>query len=198
MIVAGLTGSVGMGKSTVLSMFADLGAAVWSADDAVGRLYAKGGAGVGPVAAEFPEAEANGAIDRARLSALVIGRPARLARLEAIVHPLVLADRAAFLARADRDRARLAVVDIPLLFETGAEKDLDAVIVVSAPEAAQRARVLARPGMTEEKLAAIIARQTPDAEKRARADHVIDTGSDLSQTRREVAEIAEKLLKRSK
>ncbi|MGE0409551.1 MAG: dephospho-CoA kinase [Amphiplicatus sp.] len=186
MILAALTGSIGMGKSTVLSMFEALGAKVWSADEAVYGLYAAGGAAVLPIAAEFPEAIVKGAVDRDKLSALVLGAPARLARLEAIVHPLVAADRAAFLARAEAAGAEIAILDIPLLFETGGESGFDAVIVVSAPEAVQRARVLARAGMSAEKFEAIRARQTPDAEKRARADYVVHTGQSLDATRTEV------------
>lgn len=186
MIAVALTGSIGMGKSTVLAMFEDAGAGVWSADAAVHRLYAKGGAGLHPVAEEFPEAVRDGAVDRERLSALVLGAPARLRKLEAIVHPLVAADRAAFLQEAQDAGRRIAVLDIPLLFETGAEDAFDAIVVVSAPASVQRARVLARPGMSAEKFKAILARQTPDAEKRAKADYVINTGQSLEATRTEV------------
>lgn len=196
MIVVGLTGSIGMGKSTVLAMFADAGAAVWSADAAVHRLYEKGGAAVAPVAAEFPEAAKEGAIERGRLAALVLGAPDRLKKLESIVHPLVGADRAAFLDAARARGEKLAVLDIPLLFETGAAKAFDAVAVVSAPYETQRARVLARPGMTAEKFEAILAQQTPDAEKRARADYVIRTDLSLDATRREVEAAIADILKR--
>ncbi len=194
MIVVGLTGSIGMGKSTVTAMFAEAGAAVWNADDAVHRLYAKGGAAVAPVAAEFPEAVKDGAIDRQALSALVLGDPARLKRLEAIVHPLVAADRAGFLESAAARGEKLAVLDIPLLFETGAEASFDAVVVVSAPYKVQRARVLARPGMSAEKFEAILAKQVPDAEKRAQADYVIDTDRPLEETREEVKAVVADLL----
>ncbi|MBI1364566.1 MAG: dephospho-CoA kinase [Alphaproteobacteria bacterium] len=186
MIVVGLTGSIGMGKSTVLEMFRECGAAVWNADEAVRRLYAKGGGGVGPVAAAFPDAIRDGAVDREALSRLVIDDRARLRRLEAIVHPLVAADRERFLDRARRNGEEIAVLDIPLLFETNAQSRFDAVVVVSAPAAAQRARVLARPGMTAAKFERILAMQTPDAEKRARADYVIDTGQSLAATRADV------------
>ncbi|MEX0644694.1 MAG: dephospho-CoA kinase [Parvularculaceae bacterium] len=186
MIVVALTGSIGMGKSTVLQMFADLGAAVWSADDAVHRLYAKGGAAIPPIAQEFPGAVVNGAVDRERLAALVLDQPQRLKRLEALVHPLVAADREAFLALAKKSGAEIAVVDIPLLIETGGEKAFDAVVVASAPAALQRRRVLTRPGMTIEKFETIRRRQTPDVEKRARADFVINTGQSLAATRKEV------------
>jgi len=176
MIAVGLTGSIGMGKSTVAQAFADAGAAVWDADAAVHALYAPGGAGARAVAALAPQAVGADGVDRAALRAAALADPGLLARIEAAVHPLVAADRAAFLAAARDAGAAVAVCDVPLLFETGAEADFDAVVVVSAPADAQRARVLARPGMTPQALAAILSRQTPDAEKRARADFVIDTG----------------------
>lgn len=196
MIIAALTGSIGMGKSTVLRMFADLGAAVWNADEAVHRLYAKGGGAVGPVAEAFLGVIANGAIDRDRLSKLVLGDAAKLKQLESIVHPLVAADREEFVTKARGTSAEIAVLDIPLLFENRGESAFDAVIVVSAPASVQRERVLARAGMTEEKFAAILSRQTPDAEKRARADFVIDTSQSLEETRDEVARIVRALLRR--
>jgi dephospho-CoA kinase len=198
MIVAALTGSIGMGKSTVLAMFAELGTAVWNADEAVHRLYAKGGGAVAPIAAEFPQTITNGAVDRERLSGLVLNDAQRLKKLESIVHPLVAADRETFLARARATGAKIAVLDIPLLFENRGESAFDAVIVVSAPYDVQRARVLARRGMTEEKFAAILARQTPDAEKRARADFVIDTGQNIEATRREVEAVLKELTGRAK
>ena len=176
MIAVGLTGSIGMGKSTVAQAFADAGAAVWDADAAVHALYAPGGAGARAVARLAPQAVGADGVDRAALRAAALADPGLLARIEAAVHPLVAADRAAFLAAARDAGAAVAVCDVPLLFETGAEADFDAVVVVSAPADAQRARVLARPGMTPQALAAILSRQTPDAEKRARADFVIDTG----------------------
>jgi dephospho-CoA kinase len=176
MIVLGLTGSIGMGKSTTAGLFAQAGAPVHDADAAVARCYAKGGAGVGPVSQAFPEAVINGAIDRERLSAMVLGDTEALKRLEAIVHPLVKQDRQDFLARARAAGAPVAVLDVPLLFEIGAESEVDAVVVVSAPPAVQRERTLLRPGMTPAKFARILARQLPDAEKRARADFVVDTG----------------------
>lgn len=196
MIRVGLTGSIGMGKSAVLAMFADLGAAVWDADAAVHRLYAPGGAGVGPVGAAFPDAIRDGGVDRAALSALVLGAPEALKRLEAIIHPLVADDRARFLAAAEKDGAAMAVLDIPLLFENGAERAFDAVVVVSAPAPVQRERVLARPGMSEEKFAAILALQIPDAQKRQRADYVVDTGVSLRETRVEVRQVYEDLRRR--
>ena len=194
MILIGLTGSIGMGKSTVASMFADLGAAVWNADDAVHRLYAAGGAGVGPVGDAFPEAIVEGAVDRKKLGALVLASPEALRKLEALVHPLVAKDREDFLKKAKEKGAPAAVLDIPLLFETGAEDAFDMVIVVSAPADVQRARVLSRPGMTDEKLNAILAQQMPDAEKRRRADYVISTGQPLEETREEAAAVYRKIL----
>jgi dephospho-CoA kinase len=167
-------------------MFEELGAAVWNADSAVHRLYAKGGAGVAPLQKEFPEAIADGAVDRGVLSGLVLGAPEKLKRLEAIVHPLVAADREAFLTRARWEGADIAVLDIPLLFEKGYAAAFDAVAVVSAPADVQRARVLARPGMSEEKFEAILAQQVPDAEKCRRADYVIHTGQALEATQGEV------------
>ena len=179
----GLTGSIGMGKSTVLGFLAEAGAATWDADAAVRRLYRPGGAAVQAVAALAPGAVREEGVDRAALRARVLEDPALLARLEAAVHPLVAADRSAFLSRARREGARLAVCDVPLLYETGAETAFDAVAVVSAPAEIQRARVLARPGMTEAAYRALLDKQLPDAEKRARADCVIDTGVSLDQTR---------------
>jgi dephospho-CoA kinase len=195
-IVVGLTGSIGMGKTTVAAMFREAGAEVWSADEAVHRLYLEGGDAAGPVGALFPEAIADGAIDRDRLAAIVLRDAGALARLEAIVHPLVAADRARFLQDARARGAPLAVLDIPLLFETGGERAFDAVVVVSAPAEVQRARVLARPGMTAEKFAAILARQSPDEEKRARADYVIATGGPLAETRRSVRRAVKDLRRR--
>lgn len=186
MITVGLTGSIGMGKSTVLSMFAGEGAATWNADDAVHRLYAKGGAGTKMVATRFPAAIAGDAVDRAVLSALVIDEPSALADLEMLIHPLVSADRARFLDDAARAGVDIAVLDIPLLFEKGLEKYFDAVVVVSAPADIQRARVMARTGMSERKFRAILMKQTPDAEKRRRADYVVNTGASIESTRKEV------------
>lgn len=189
MIVLGLTGSIGMGKSTTTAMFADEGAVVWNADEAVHRLYAPGGAAVEPVEAAFPGVVVDGAVDRARLAEALGCDAAAFARLETIVHPLVAQGRAEELAEARAREVRLAVLDIPLLFETGGDRAVDAVVVVTAPAEVQAARVLARPGMTRERLDAILARQTPDAEKRRRADFVIDTGAGLDAARERVREI---------
>lgn len=188
----GLTGSIGMGKSTTAQMFRDAGVPVWDADAAVHALYAEGGAAVAPLAAAFPDAGIGAAVDRGILKRLIDADPAALTRIEAIVHPLVAADRAAFLDRAAAEGADLAVLDIPLLFETGAEAQMDAVLVVSAPAEVQRARVMARPGMTEDLLATILARQMPDADKRARADHLIETLS-LDQTRAAVTTLIDQI-----
>jgi dephospho-CoA kinase len=168
----GLTGSIGMGKSTTAAMFAEAGVAVWDADAAVHRLYAKGGAAVAPMAALHPAAVIEGAVDRMALKGWIAKDPSALQQIETVVHPLVAADRAAFLARAKGD---IVVLDIPLLFEKGTEQDLDATLLVTAPAVLQRARVLARPSMTEAQFSAILARQMPDAEKRARATHIIET-----------------------
>ncbi|NIA71713.1 dephospho-CoA kinase [Pelagibius litoralis] len=176
MLVIGLTGSIGMGKSTAVAMLRRLGLPVHDADAAVHRLMAKGGAAVAAVEAAFPGVVVEGAVDRARLASKVLGDPAALSRLEAILHPLARASARAFLAQQARLQRPLAVLDIPLLFETGGEKICDAVIVVSAPAATQRARVMARPGMTEERFQAILAQQMPDAEKRRRADFVVQSG----------------------
>jgi dephospho-CoA kinase len=177
MFILGLTGSIGMGKSTAAAMFRRLGVPVHDADAAVHRLMAPGGAAVGPVLAAFPEAAGkDGGIDRRALGAVVFKDTAALHRLERILHPLVGADERRFLARAARRRAPLVVLDVPLLYETGGERRCDAVLVVTAPPFLQRARVMARPGMTEERLATILAKQTSDTAKRARAAFVVPTG----------------------
>ena len=168
----GLTGSIGMGKSTAAQMFREEGIPVWDADAAVHRLYEPGGVAVGPVGVAFPEAVLDGAISREALKKIIAANPSALGRLEKIVHPLVAQDRAAFIAA---NPAPIVVVDIPLLYETGAEAWLDSVLVVSVSPEAQRARVLARPGMTEAQFQAILSRQMSDEEKRRRADHLIET-----------------------
>lgn len=193
MIVIGLTGSIGMGKSTVAKMFAEEGAPAFNSDDAVHALYAAGGAAVAPVAAAFPSALKGSAIDRAALSAAVVDNSEAIKLLESIVHPLVRAAQAEFLQQ-QRDAGKHAVVlDIPLLFESRGARHVDKVVVVSAPAEVQRARVLARPGMTEEKFNFIVSRQTPDAEKRAKADFVIDTAQSLEETRRQVRAVLDAL-----
>lgn len=168
----GLTGSIGMGKSTTAGFFAAAGLPVWDADAAVERLYAPGGAAVGPMAALHPAAVRDGRVDRAALKSWIAGDPAALGRIEAVVHPLVAEDRTRFLDAATAD---IVVFDIPLLFEKGTEAEMDATLLVTAPPALQRARVLARPGMTEAQFATILARQMPDRDKRARATHIIET-----------------------
>ena len=189
MRLIGLTGSIGMGKSTTAALFAEAGAPVYDADAAVHKLYAPGGAAVGPVGAAFPGVVIDGAIDRSRLSAKVLGDPAALKQLEAVVHPILGADRMHFFQAAREGGADLAVLDVPLLFETGGDAALDAIVVVSAPPALQRERVLARPDMAPEKLDAILARQLPDAEKRARADFVVDTSHGIDHAREQVRDI---------
>lgn len=189
MIVLGLTGSIGMGKSTTAAMFAALGVPVWDADAAVHRLYGPGGAGSAAIARLVPGAVGPDGVDRAALRAAVLADAALLGRIEAAIHPLVAADRQAFLDRARAAGAPLVLLDIPLLFETGADAWLDRVAVVSAPATVQRERVLARPGMTQAAFDAILARQVPDAEKRRRADHVIDTGAGLDHAAAQVAAI---------
>jgi len=184
MITLALTGSIGMGKSTVAAMFVDAGVPLFDADAAVHALQGRGGRLVPVIEARFPGSTRDGAVDRAALSARVIGNPTKLAALEAIVHPAVQNERARFIA--DHHDAPALLFDIPLLFETGAAAAFDKVIVVSAPHALQRERVMARTGMSAAKLDSILARQMPDAEKRARADFVIDTSGSLAETRAQV------------
>ena len=186
-LTLGLTGSIGMGKSTVAAMFAERGVPVFDADAAVHRLQGPGGRLVAAIEAAFPGTTGPAGVDRAKLGAQVLGDAALLARLEAIVHPTVGEERAAFLAA--NAAAALVVFDVPLLFETGGDARVDRTAVVSAPAAVQRARVLARPGMSAERFAAILARQLPDADKRARADFVIDTGTSLAATGERVAQV---------
>lgn len=192
----GLTGGIGMGKTTTAAMFARRGVPVWDADAAVHRLYAKEGAAVEPVAALFPSAMGSEGIDRGVLKRLLVEAPGRLAELEAVVHPLVAGDRAAFLA--DHAKAPVVLLDIPLLFETGADAYMDGIAVVSAPPEIQRARVLARAGMDEATLSLILSRQTSDADRRARATWIIPTAT-LAEAESAVdailAEIAERKTK---
>jgi dephospho-CoA kinase len=185
----GLTGSIGMGKSTTAQMFRDAGVPVWDADDVVHRLYAQGGAAVPAFRSVFPSAVVDGAVSRDKLKVSIAADPTALGKIEQIVHPLVAAERQAFIAE---NSAPLLVFDIPLLFETGAESWLSSVLVVTAPPEVQRGRVLARPGMTQGHLDQMLQRQMPDTEKRARADHVIETLT-LDGTRAAVQELIGKL-----
>ncbi|NNM77283.1 dephospho-CoA kinase [Sphingomonas sp. ID1715] len=194
MKILGLTGSIGMGKSTVAGMFEEAGVPVFDADAAVHALQGPGGALVERIEAEFPGTTGAAGVDRGQLGQRVLGDKAALARLEAIVHPAVAEMRKAFLEQ--HKDAPLIVFDIPLLFEKGGAGGLDAVAVVSAPAEVQRARVLARPGMTPEKFAYILGLQMPDAEKRQRADHVIDTGVSHEETRVQVRQLIACLLDR--
>ena len=197
MIVLGLTGSIGMGKSTAAGFFAEEGAPVYDADAAVHALYS--GAAASAIEAAFPGSTADGTVDRDRLTAQVLGDPAALERLEAIVHPLVRREEERFLAAAEAAGAKVAVLNIPLLFETGGDRRCDAVVVVSAPPHMQRERVMSRPGVSEEKFNTLLGKQMPDAEKRARADFIVDTAQDFDSTRAQVRAIlraAESLPKR--
>lgn len=187
MIILGLTGSIGMGKSTAAQMFADLGVPVNDADAVVHALYR--GEAVAPIEAVFPGATVAGAVDRKELSRQLSENPALFKTLEAIVHPLVRKAERAFLARHRAEKSPLVLLDIPLLFETKAENRVDAVVVVTCDPATQKDRVMKRPGMTEEKFALILSRQVPDAEKRAKADYIIDTSGELDSTRAQVAAI---------
>lgn len=192
MIVLGLTGSIGMGKSTTAKMFIEAGVPVHDFDEAVHRLYT--GSAVPLIEAAFPGVTVAGVVDRAKLGEKVLGDPAALKRLEAIIHPLVREDADAFLARHRAAGTPLVVLDIPLLFETGGRDRVDKVVVVSAAADIQRDRVLARPGMTERKFEAILSRQVPDTEKRRRADFIIDTGRGFDAARAEVASIIDGLV----
>lgn len=189
MKIIGLTGSIGMGKSTAAAMLRRLGLPVHDADAAVHRLMAKGGGAVAAVEAAFPGVTRDGAVDRKLLGARVLNDDRAMKRLESILHPLVRAEALAFLAKQARLRRPLVVLDIPLLFETGGERLCDAVIVVTAPPCVQRLRVLRRPGMTEQKMQAIMARQLPDAQKRRRADFVVQTGLGKLHSLRQLAAI---------
>ncbi|MEO5323154.1 dephospho-CoA kinase [Mesorhizobium sp. CC13] len=191
MIVLGLTGSIGMGKSTTARMFAEAGVPVHDSDEAVHRLYA--GEAAPLIDAAFPGTVMDGVVDRAELSRHVLGNAAALKKVEAIVHPLVRADANAFLERCRAAGAAIAVLDIPLLFETGGRGRVDKVVVVTAPADVQRERVLARPGMTAEKFEAILAKQVPDAEKRKLADYVVDTSRGLDAARAAVQAIIDDL-----
>ncbi|HWM83364.1 MAG TPA: dephospho-CoA kinase [Pseudolabrys sp.] len=187
MIILGLTGSIGMGKSATAAMFAEAGVPVHDADATVHDLY--DGEAVPAIEAAFPGSTANGQVDRVKLSAQVVGHPAALKKLEAIVHPMVVEKREFFLDAAKADGAAVALLDIPLLYETGADAMCDAVVVVSAPAHVQRERVLERPGMTAERFESLLLRQIPDDEKRRRADFVVDTSQGFDKARAQVADI---------
>ncbi|MEZ5843381.1 MAG: dephospho-CoA kinase [Hyphomicrobiaceae bacterium] len=194
MLIAGLTGSIGMGKSTAAARLRAIGVAVCDADAEVHELYR--GAAVAPIEAAFPGVAPGGTVDRQKLSAALLADPSALPRLEAIVHPLVQAAERQFLIEVQRAGGQLAVLEIPLLFETNGDARCDVTIVVSAGAEAQRARVLARPGMSEAKLAAILARQMPDEEKRRRADFVVDTSTTIEATERQIDAIVSALRER--
>ncbi len=191
MFLLGLTGSIGMGKSTTAAMFRELGAPVHDADAAVHRLYA--GRAAPLIEEAFPGVVRNGVVDRGMLSQRIIGDAIAMKRLESIVHPLVREEEDAFRARALKSGAAIAVLDIPLLFETGGERRVDAVVVVTAPAEVQRARVLARAGMTVDRFEQLLARQMPDAEKRRRAHFLVDTGRGMASARRQVSDILKAL-----
>ncbi len=193
MLLIGLTGSIGMGKSETAKMFKRLGLALYDADAAVHDLYKAGGAAVDPIEAQFPGVAVDGAIDRAALSKRVVGKAVEIAKLEAIVHPLVGQAQMDFLKACDDGGKEMVVLDIPLLFETGGEARVDVIVVVSAPYKIQHTRVLARNDMSEEKFQAILAKQVPDQEKRARADFVVDTSKGKKVAFAQVEKIVKKL-----
>jgi len=193
MLILGLTGSIGMGKSTTAKLFAEAGVPVYDADAAVHKIYE--GEAAPAVEAAFPGTTVDGKVDRNRLSARVLNDPAAIKQLEQIVHPMLGASRKKFLEDAERSGAPVALVDVPLLFETGGEKRVDAVVVVTTTPEAQRERILARDNMTSEKLDAILARQLPDAEKRKRADFVVDTSHGLDPVRAAIRDILAKVVK---
>ena len=189
MIVLALTGSIGMGKSTTANMFAEAGVPVWDADATVHKLYGPDGEGTTAIADFAPDVIDTKGVDRHKLRAAIIEDPDLLKKVEAVIHPLVGKDRATFLADARKAGEALALVDIPLLFEGGGEKHVDQVVVVTAPAHIQRERVLERPGMTVEAFEAILAKQVPDAIKREKADHLIDTSLGMDHARKRVTEI---------
>jgi dephospho-CoA kinase len=193
MRIVGLTGSIGMGKSTTAKLFAEAGVPVYDADAAVHELYE--GEAAPAIEAAFPGTTVNGKVDRAKLSARVVHDPAAIKQLEQIVHPMLGASRQKFFAQAEAANAPVVILDIPLLFETGGEKRVDAVVVVTTSPELQRARVLARGTMDEQKLDAIIAKQTPDAEKRRRADFVVDTSHGLDPVRAQIEHILAEVVK---
>ena len=189
--ILGLTGSIGMGKSTVGKMFGRLNIPVYNVDAEIHKLYMPGGAAVEPISKEFPDAVVEGQVERPILSKLVLGNDAAIKRLEQIVHPLVGMDRSNFISNAEENGHAMIVIDVPLIFETKGEKNFDKIIVVSAPADVQRARVLARDDMTAEKFESILARQVPDAEKRKLADYIIDTNCREEDTLVQVQELVE-------
>ena len=193
MVILGLTGSIGMGKSTTAKLFAEAGVPVYDADAAVHMLYE--GEAAPAIEAAFPGTTVDGKVDRNRLSARVVHDPAAMKRLEEIVHPMLGASRQKFLADAEQSGARVAVVDVPLLFETGGEKRVDAVVVVTTTPEIQRQRILSRPNMTDQKLDANLARQMPDAEKRQRANFVVDTSHGLDPVRARIRDILDEAAK---
>jgi len=193
MIILGLTGSIGMGKSTAAKLFEEAGVPVYDADAAVHKIYEGGAAPA--IEAAFPGTTVNGKVDRNKLSAKVVHDPAAMKRLEQIVHPMLGASRQKFLHDAEQSGAPVAVVDVPLLFETGGEKRVDAVVVVTTTAEIQRQRILSRDNMTGEKLDAILARQLPDAEKRKRADFVVDTSHGLDPVRARIRDILDQAAK---
>lgn len=197
MRVIGLTGSIGMGKSTTAAMFRDAGIPVYDADAAVHAAYDVGGIAVEPVGKAFPGVVKDGRVDREALRQAVLGKPEAMQKLNGVVHPLIGRDRASVFEAAKASGADMIIMDVPLIFETGGEKNMDAVIVVSAPAEMQRERVLAREGMSPERLDAILAQQMPDADKRARADYVVDTSQGLDVARAQVADIIADLRKNS-
>lgn len=194
MKIIGLTGSIGMGKTTTANMFADLGCPVFNADQAVHDLYSAGGKAVPLIRAVFPDAIKNGSVDRPVLGQHMRADPLNLKVLESFIHPWVGEMRAAFITQARADKAKAVVFDVPLLFETGGEKSVDAVVVVTAPASVQRARVMARQGMTKELFESLLSRQLPDAEKRARADYIISTDQGLEFAREQVQETLKTIL----
>jgi dephospho-CoA kinase len=193
MVILGLTGSIGMGKSTTAKLFAEAGVPVYDADAAVHMLYE--GEAAPAIEVAFPGATVDGKVDRNKLSARVVRDPAAMERLEQIVHPMLGASRQKFLHDAERSGAPVAVVDVPLLFETGGENRVDAVVVVTTTPEIQRQRILERPNMTDEKLDAILARQMPDAEKRQRAHFVVDTSHGLDPVRKRIRDILDEAVK---
>lgn len=195
MMIVGLTGSIGMGKSATAKMFMDAGVPVFDSDATVHKLQKKNGAAIPMIEAAFPDVVKDGVLDRAKLGAQVFSDPSAKKKLESIIHPMVGTERAKFFEKAERDGAKFIVLDVPLLFETSGDKGCHKVVVVSAPTDIQRQRVLSRPGMTEEKFEHILGQQMPDAEKRARANYIVETDKGLEYAEKQVAQIIEDLKK---